>query len=149
MARLELKGMNELDDFLRGLSDLAGDINEIAKDCIDSAMPTLEDALKSNIRAAANRKDKRTGKPYSTGELERSIAATEAKTNAYGNFAAIRPVGTDANGVRNGEKLAYLEYGTSEQEARPVMAKSISQAEPKVKEIIQNKFEENVEKRIN
>lgn len=142
MARLELKGLNELDDFLKGLSDLTDDIDEIAKDCIDSAMPTLEDALKSNIRAAANR-------GYSTGELERSISSTKAKTNAYGNFAAVRPVGADIKGVRNGEKLAYLEYGTSKQAAHPVMAKSISQAEPKVKEIIQNKFEENVEKRIN
>ena len=145
MAKFTMTGM---DDFLKGLSNLATDVDEIAKDCINVAAPTLENALKKNIRSVTNRKDKRTGKPYSTGELERSIAATEAKTNAYGNFAAIRPVGTDANGVRNGEKLAYLEYGTSEQEARPVMQKSINEAEPQTKEIIQKRFEEHVQKRM-
>ena len=148
MAKLKLEGLEELDNLIKGLSDLGSDINEVAKDCINAAAPTLENALKKNIRSVTNRKDKRTGKPYSTGELERSIAATEAKTNAYGNFAAIRPVGTDANGVRNGEKLAYLEYGTSEQEARPVMQKSINEAEPQTKEIIQKHFEEHVQKRM-
>lgn len=145
MAKFTMTGM---DDFLKGLSDLANDVDEIAKDCINAAAPTLENALKKNIRSVTNRKDKRTGKPYSTGELERSIAATKAKTNAYGNFAAIRPVGMDANGVRNGEKLAYLEYGTSEQEERPVMQKSINEAEPQTKEIIQKRFEEHVQKRM-
>lgn len=141
MARLELKGLNELDDFLKGLSDLTDDIDEIAKDCIDAAAPTLVETLQNNISAAANR-------DYSTGELARSIAPTKAKTNAYGNFAAVRPVGTDEKGVRNGEKLAYLEYGTSDQDAHPVMAKTIAQAEPQTMEIIQQRFNEHVNKRI-
>lgn len=141
MARIKLDGLNELDDFIKGLSDLAGDIDEIAKDCIDAATPTLTKALQDNISAAANR-------GYSTGELARSIAPTKAKTNAYGNFAAVRPVESGVNGVRNGEKLAYLEYGTSKQEAHPVIAKAIAQAEPQIKEIIQERFNEHVNKRI-
>lgn len=141
MARLKLDGLNELDDFVKGLSDLARDIDDIAKDCIDAATPTLKKALQDNISAAANR-------GYSTGELARSITPTKAKTNAYGNFAAVRPVGTDEKGVRNGEKLAYLEYGTSKQEAHPVMKKAIAQAEPQIKEIIQERFKEHVNKKI-
>lgn len=141
MAKLDLSGLKELDDFMEGLSELASDIDEVAKDCIDAASPTLANALKSNISAAANR-------GYSTGELERSITPTKAKTNAYGNFAAVRPVGSDKNGMRNGEKLAYLEYGTSKQEAHPVIAKSIAQAEPQAKEIIQERFNEHVKQKV-
>lgn len=141
MARLDLRGLKELDDFMKGLSDLSSDIDNIAKDCINAASPTLANCLKNNIRAAANR-------GYSTGELAQSIVPTEAKTNAYGNFAAVRPVGSDKNGMRNGEKLAYLEYGTSKQDAHPVMQKSIAQAEPQTKEIIQKRFNEHVKKRV-
>lgn len=141
MARLELDGLGVLDDLINGLSELAGDINEVAKDCIDLATPTLEEVLRNNVKAAANR-------GYSTGELARSISATKAKTNAYGNFAAVRPVGTDGKGVRNGEKLAYLEYGTSKQVAHPVMAKSIAEAEPRVEEIIQERFNQHVDQKI-
>lgn len=150
MAKLDLSGLKGLDDFMEGISELASDIDELAKDCVNAATPTLANVLKNNISAAANRNEKdrktgaRTGKPYSTGELAQSIVPTEAKTNAYGNFAAVRPVGSDKNGVRNGEKLAYLEYGTSKQEAHPVMAKSIAQAEPQTKEIIQERFNEHV-----
>lgn len=159
MARLRINGLKEMEEFTNGLSNIAEDIDEIAKDCINGATPTLQKALKDNIRIAANRKaprnrkekkvkNGRSGKPYSTGELERSIEPTEAKTNAYGNFAAVRPVGRDKSGIRNGEKLAYLEYGTSEQEAHPVLQKTITQAEPQTKEIIQKRFEEHIEKRM-
>lgn len=152
MARLDMDAMKKVDEFINGLFGIAGDIDNIAKDCIDEAIPTLENALKRNIKAAANRKRKkrktgeRIGKPYSTGELVRSIEPTKAKTNAYGNFAAVRPVGTDSNGVRNGEKLAYLEYGTSVQEARPVMQRAIEEAEPQTRAIIQKRFEEYAKK---
>lgn len=148
MARLTIDGLNDLESFINGLSDMAEDIDEIAKDCINKASPTLANVLKRNIKSAANRMDKK-GRKYSTGELERSIVPTVAKTNAYGNFAAVRPVGYDANGMRNGEKLAYLEYGTSKQDAHPVMQKSIEQAEPQTKEIIQKRFEEHVDKYFN
>lgn len=141
MARLELNGLKEFDNFTKGLSDLALDIDEIAKDCIDAATPTLVESMQNNINAAVKR-------GYSTGELARSITPTKAKTNAYGNFAAVRPVGTDEKGTRNGEKLAYLEYGTSKQDAHPVIAKAIAQAEPQVEEIIQKRFNEYVDKKI-
>lgn len=141
MARLELNGLKEFDNFTKGLSDLALDIDEIAKDCIDAATPTLVESMQNNINAAVKR-------GYSTGELARSITPTKAKTNAYGNFAAVRPVGTDEKGTRNGEKLAYLEYGPSKQDAHPVIAKAIAQAEPQVEEIIQKRFNEYVDKKI-
>ncbi len=141
MARLDLSGLDALDELMNGLSDLSTDINEVAKECIDAAAPTLVEALQSNIQSAANR-------GYADGSLAASISPTKAKTNAYGNFAAVRPVGANARGVRNAEKLAYLEYGTAKQKAHPVIKKAIAQAEPQTKEIIQKRFEERVKKYV-
>lgn len=141
MAGIKINGLDGLEDFVDGLGDLAADINEIAMDCVNETAPTLENALKSNISAAANR-------GYSTGTLASSIVPTRAKVNSYGVFSAVRPVGSDAKGTRNGEKMAYLEFGTHRQAAHPVMAKSVAQAEPQVTETIRKRFEEQVDKRI-
>lgn len=101
MARCEVKGIDEL---LQGLNDLE-DIDAIANDILFECGNILEKDMKSEIRRAANR-------GYATGELENSIVPTAPMKNAYGHFVAVRPVGTDSKGVRNGEKLQYLQEGT-------------------------------------
>lgn len=50
--------------------------------------------------------------------------------------------GVDRKGVRNNEKLAYLNYGTTKQQARPVIAKAIDEAEPECLKVMQEKFDE-------
>lgn len=110
-----------LDELMQGLEEL-GEVEEVAKEMIDAATPTLEEALKACIRDSAD-------KGYATGALEKSIKSTKAKQNAYGYMAAVRPTGVDEKGVRNGEKLAYLEYGTHKQAARPVLGRAINRAE--------------------
>jgi len=141
MAGVRVDGLDDLGAFIDGLEELGANINDIAKECIDEAAPTLEQALKSNIAAAANR-------GYSTGALASSIVPTRAKINNYGVFSAVRPVGSDSGGTRNGEKLAYLEYGQRTQAPHPVMAKSVAQAEPQVTATVKKKFEEYVDKYI-
>lgn len=84
--------------------------NDIAKKAVDKAAPILEGSLKGKVTGAASR-------GYATGELARSISSTKAKVNDRGVFAAVRPTGHDRKGVRNGEKMAYLEYGTSRGQA--------------------------------
>lgn len=135
----------ELDAFINGAKGLIEDIGNIADEMLNESAPTVVDAWKKNIRKAADRVDDH-GRPYSTGALESSIEATEAKTNAYGHFVAARPTGKDARGTRNGEKMAYLEYGTSRQVARPTMAKTVAETEKKVTETMRRTFEQNVEK---
>lgn len=49
-------------------------------------------------------------------------------------------------GIRNNEKLAYLEYGTSKQEARPVIGKAVHHSENECLQIMQEKFNEVVGK---
>ena len=84
--------------------------NDIAKKAVDKAAPVLESSLKGKVAGAASR-------GYATGELAGSISSTKAKVNDRGVFAAVRPTGHDRKGVRNGEKMAYLEYGTSRGQA--------------------------------
>ncbi len=136
MARCELNGF---DGLIEGLNNLAANTGEIAKKAINAATPTLKDALSQCIEESANR-------GYATGELAQSIEATKAKQNAYGYFAAVRPVGEDRKGVRNGEKLAYLEYGTSRQAAHPVIARAINRAGEKCEKIMQDEVEKAVQK---
>ena len=135
-------GMNiqgDLGAFISGLGSLEQDIDRIADDCLNEASPTLKDSLSSTIRSkVAN----------GTGELAGSIAATKAKKNAYGHFVAVRPVGSGSNGVRNGEKLAYLEYGTSHSDAKPCMAEAVAKAEPQIQSTIQKRFEQECSSRL-
>lgn len=130
MARFEMNGVDEM---MQELEQLA-DINEVANKMIDAASPTVASNLKKNIKAAANR-------GYATGELAASVKATKAKQNNYGHFAAVGVTGIDSKGMRNAEKMAYLEYGTSNgQTAHPVMEKTIHQSEDEVIEVMQQVF---------
>ncbi len=116
---ITITGLSDLDDlFEKGLK-----ANDIAKKAVDRAAPVLEDSLKGKISGAASR-------GYATGELAGSISATKAKVNDRGVFAAVRPTGHDRKGVRNAEKMAYLEYGTSRGQApHPVRDAAASSAE--------------------
>lgn len=114
--------MHGTEDFISRLEALSNGIGRVQEKMIDGATPILKETMSANIRAAADR-------GYATGALASSVKATKAKKNNYGYFAAVRVTGKDKKGVRNGEKLAYLEYGVEgRQAARPVMAKTIRQS---------------------
>lgn len=115
MANFSVTGMDAL---MKQLGHL-GDVEELAKKMVDAAVPELEESVKSGIKEAANR-------GYATGELANSVKGTKAKINNYGVMSAVRVTGTDKRGMRNGEKMAYLEYGTSKQNPHPVMQKAVN-----------------------
>lgn len=121
MGRIEITG---IDDLLKKLSDLSdlGKVEEIAKKAVDAAQPMNEAAMRSAIASVEYG-------PYATGSVSSSVTSTEAKINSYGAYAVARPIGRDAKGVRNGEKAAYLQYGTSRMAARPWRQKAVSSAE--------------------
>ena len=85
-----------------------------------------------------------------------SVKHTKAgKTKIGGYYAAVRPTGKDANGVRNMEKAAYLEYGTSKkkggakkdkQPPRPWVNRAINNCESAVLNKMQEVFEREVGK---
>lgn len=119
MARCQITGFDELEKVLRKMEQP----EKMAIKAVDAASPVLVASMKSAIAGAT----KGTG----SGSLIGSISATSARQNELGVFSAVRPTGSDSKGVRNGAKLAYLEYGvrSRNQPPRPVRAAAVASAE--------------------
>lgn len=119
--------------FLRQLGKMA-DIERVAPKMINEALPILEDSVKNELR-----KHKRTG------DMVDSVKKTKAgQMKNGGYFGTVRPTGKDRKGVRNMEKLAYLEYGTSKQPATPTLTKAIKDCEAAVLNKMQDVFNREV-----
>ncbi len=112
MARM-MAELGELDSWINGISELSEEIDNIADEVLDEAIGSVVKAYKDAVAAAASQ-------GYATGAAAGSIEARPAQKNAYGHFAVARPTGADKRGMRNAEKIAYLEYGTPKQAAHPV-----------------------------
>lgn len=136
MAKLDVQGF---DDLLGGLDALAAGIGGIADEALNNAAPEMAESLRNGIRQAANR-------GYATGELAGSVVPTKARENQYGHFVAVSVNGTDKRGTGNGEKLAYLEYGTSRQAPHPVMADAVRRAEAGCMEKIQDTIDKYIDR---
>ena len=120
-------------DFTRQLGSLA-DVDKYAPVMINEAMPILENNVKKEL-----------GKHRRTGDMLSSVRTTKAgKTKRGGYYAVVRPTGTDRKGVRNMEKLAHAEYGTSKQPPTPILTKAIKDAEPAVLEKMQEVFNREI-----
>ena len=132
MANCTITGFDELEKILRKLSEP----EKMAIKAVDAASPVLVSALKSAIDSTT----------HGTGELSASIEATNAMQNELGVFSAVRPTGTDSKGVRNGAKLAYLEYGVKShhQPPRPVREAAVAAAEGACMSIIEGVIEQEV-----
>ena len=94
------------------------------KDALKQAAPTVEKEMKR----------------------ETSVKTTGPKQVGSEWQVEIAPSGTDSKGVRNAEKLAYLEYGTSKQTATPVVAPVVARTEDRVVREIQTYIEKKLEK---
>lgn len=117
-----------IDDLMKDLEAI--DIERIAPIMLEEAVPILS---KSIIRRASIHK--------ATGEMLRSIKPTKPKRNAIGYYIAVRPTGKDQKGVRNMEKLIYLEFGTHRQKAQPVLTPAVKEAETSAVKKMQEVFE--------
>lgn len=133
--------------FLKQLGSMA-DVDKYATQMIDESMPILEANLKSELA-----KHKRTG------DMLKSVKKTRSKRNKYGYFATVRPTGlskyyinskgerkTRKEPVRNMEILAHLEYGTKNQDPKPILTKAIKDSEKAVLDKMQEVFNREVGK---
>lgn len=89
--------------------------------------------------------------PYALGEMIRSINISDMISTDNGWSITVIPEGTDDNGVRNMEKLAYYEYGTSRygkkrQPARPFIDKVKNDAEASVLDTMRRVYESEISK---
>lgn len=122
------------DDFAKELEDL-GDLDKYAPAMLSAAAPILEEGLRVQVKKEADR-------GYATGALAASIKAEKPGSNEYGHYVYVSANGKDKKGVRNNEKLAYLNYGTSKQQARPVITKAIQNSEDACLDAMQKKYNE-------
>lgn len=121
--------------FIKQLGRLA-DVDRIAPQMIDEAIPILLDNVKAG--AAQHKKSE---------DMYKSIKPTKTgKTKNGGYYATVRPTGKDRKGVRNMEKMAWLEYGTKKQSATPVLTKALKDSENAVMKKMQEVFEREVGK---
>ena len=142
-------------DFIKQLGKLA-DVDRIAPQMIDEALPILERNVKSEVakvsqagRVITYTYTSKSGKVIKatrkqTGDLLKSIKLSKAKKNKYGYYASVQPTGKDKKGVRNMEKMVYLEYGTTKQPARPTLTKAIKDSEKAVLGKMQEVFNREV-----
>lgn len=120
-------------DFIKQLGRLA-DVDKYAPQMIDEAIPILL----ANVKAE-------TAHHRQTGDMYKSIKKTKAKkTKKGGYFASVRPTGKDRKGVRNMEKMAYLEYGRKGQPAKPVLTKAIKDSQSAVERKMEEVFRREV-----
>lgn len=124
------------DEFAKELEEL-GKVDAYAPELLNAAAPVLKKELRSQVKREANR-------GYATGDLVGAIEAKKPGENKYGHYVMVTAEGKDRKGIRNNEKLAYLNFGTSKQQARPVIANSIKNAEGDCLEAMQKKFNEVV-----
>lgn len=120
---------------INGVDDLMKDLSYLE---IERAAPMmLEESgkiLEKEVRARAKIH-------WKTGDMHRSIKSTGVMRNKSGYYLCVRPTGKGRTKVRNAEKMAYLEYGTQKERARPVMSAAVRNAEPKVIEKMQEVFD--------
>ncbi len=128
MASFESEGLDEL---IRSLDSIK--VEEVAPKMLKEAAPILERNIKS--RSDLHRR---------SGDMADSIKTTSPKKTKDGHSISVRPTGKDKKGVRNMEKMVYLEYGTSKQNATPVLTPAIRESEDGVIEKMQEVFSREV-----
>ena len=123
-------GLNQL---LRELTSL--DADKMTDEMMKAAEPVMLEKMKSHAQ-----------KHNYSESMYRSIKSTGVKTNRSGKYLVVRPTGKDKKGVRNMEKMAYLEYGTYKQAATPVVTPAVKDAESTVEREMDAIFDKYMEK---
>lgn len=131
MASFEYDVPDELMDELKKLGDAA---EQIAIKMLNESAPIADTSFKAELALHKV-----------SGDLLQSIKIIKAKKAKGGGYvASVEPSGTDKKGVRNVEKMIYLEYGTSRQPARPTLTKVINDSEQGVLAKMQEVFDGEV-----
>ena len=130
MAKIRMQGF---DDVIRNMTSL--DVSNMTDEMIESAEPVM---LK-NLKAWS-------ASHYADGDMYKSIKSTGIKKNSNGKYLVVRPTGRDGNGVRNMEKMAYLEYGTANQGATPVVTPAVKESEATIERKMDDIFDKYLEK---
>lgn len=130
MAQFNVQGFDEL---IKELEQL-GKFDEIAPKMLEEAVPILE---KEVVKQASKHQE--------SGDMMESIKPTGATAGKSGGYyICVRPTGKDRKGIRNMEKMAWLEFGVHGRPATPVLKTAVLNAEPQVIKKMQEVFEREV-----
>ena len=142
MAKADIKMP---DDFLEKLSCLGENTDLIAERVLTAGGEIVLAKVKSNLKSVIG-----AGTAYSsrsTGELESSLGLTPMKIDKDGNYNI--KVGFSeprSNGSSNAEIANILEYGKSNQRAKPFLKPAKSSSQSAAQEAMKNRFMEEVDK---
>lgn len=131
MASLSQKGL-DINALIRELDALDADV--IVPKMLEGAAPSLEQAMKNGA-----------SRHVRTGSMAASIKTGKVQKDGKGYHITVAPSGKDKNGMRNMEKMAYLEYGTNKQNATPVIAPAARESKAAVEAKLQEIFEKETE----
>jgi HK97 gp10 family phage protein len=126
----------EMDSGLVRRLERLENFDEIAEEMLNEAVPILEREVKNECLRHVRTKD-----------MYHSVKKTKAFKNQYGWFVTVRPTGTDRKGVRNMEKMAHAEYGTSKQAPTPILTKALNDARNEVESKLEDIFIREIEKK--
>lgn len=130
MAQFDIQGLDQLIAKL----DRLGRFDDVAPKMLEEAVPILEREV---VRQATLHWD--------SGDMTKSIRKTGAMAGSGGGmYIAVRPTGTDHKGIRNMEKMAWLEYGVKGRAATPVLTTAVLDAKPEVLRKMQEVFNREV-----
>lgn len=150
--KCKIEGFESLDRLFRQVSRP----QEFCEKAVGAAAPILLKSTKRSVRKAIKEPpNARKGESKRTGALERSFMASAPKTNEYGSFSCIQPVGnrTDGKTADKGKPLhyaaqaAFLEWGTSNGQApSPFRARAVNDAEKECEKTMEKTFLDEVSK---
>lgn len=122
-----------MNEFAAALERL-GRFNEIAPKMLEAAAPLLE---KEVIRQATPH--------WVSGDMVRAIKKTKVTVERGGQYhICVRPTGKDHNGIRNMEKMVWLEFGVKGRPAVPVITTAVLNVSPAVRAKMQEVFNREV-----
>lgn len=143
MAKVDIKMP---DDFLQKLSRLGSDFDEVAESVLEAGGEVVLSRVKGNLAGVVGQGTKYDSR--STGELEASLGLSPAKLNRDGNHdVKIGFVEPRKDGGSNAKLANILEYGRHGQPAKPFLKPAKTQSKSAAISAMQQKFEEEVEKR--
>lgn len=152
MASFYLQGADEL---ARELNKLAGEVDQISMKMVDEAADIMDKELSTAIKnntqkygtgtlAASIHHEKprknetgaftvstARGRDTKSGKYAKKESITKGRSK-NGKEYEMRRMKYGSGAVRNHDKLWYLENGNSRQSPRPIIAKCVRRAEPRI-----------------
>lgn len=134
------------DEFLERISKVGSDFDSIAETVLETGGEVVLSRTKSNLSTVIGKVTKYESR--STGELESALGMTTVKLDKQGNhnikigFAEPR-----SDGESNAKIANIIEYGKHGQPAKPFLKPAKRASKNECTTAMQNKFEEEVDKR--